>query len=236
MPGGTWGVVVQYDRAHKPVPNRTQKVRVLAEFFPPAIVRDPMKRTQARSKSTTAKRAGPRSDPPNQTRYAALLRGVSPMNLKMAELKAALEAEGFLDVRTVLASGNVVFGVTRRSTEAAIERRLHAAMNKHLGRSFSVFIRSIDALRELLDSSPFEGFRLPAGAKRIVTFLREPPGREVELPVSLAEARILCVRGCEALGAYVPSPGDPAFMRLIEKTFGQDVTTRTWDSVTKIAR
>ena len=42
--------------------------------------------------------------------YAAFLRGVSPMNVKMPDLKLAFEAAGFEDVRTVLSSGNVVFG------------------------------------------------------------------------------------------------------------------------------
>jgi hypothetical protein len=36
------------------------------------------------------------------------------------------------------------------------------------------------------------------------------------------------------LVSYLPRPGDPAFMRLIEKTFGKNVTTRTWDTVAKI--
>jgi len=48
----------------------------------------------------------------------AFLRGVSPMNLKMPALKAALEAEGFSDVKTLLSSGNVVFS-TRRASDAA---------------------------------------------------------------------------------------------------------------------
>jgi uncharacterized protein (DUF1697 family) len=39
-----------------------------------------------------------------------------------------------------------------------------------------------------------------------------------------------------AAGAYVPGPRGPAFMRLIEKTFGQNVTTRTWETVGKILR
>ena len=38
-------------------------------------------------------------------RYAAFLRGVSPMNAKMPELKKAFEAAGFTDVRTVRAGG-----------------------------------------------------------------------------------------------------------------------------------
>ena len=42
-------------------------------------------------------------------RYAAFLRGVSPMNAKMPDLKAAFEAAGFTDVKTLLSSGNLVF-------------------------------------------------------------------------------------------------------------------------------
>jgi len=38
------------------------------------------------------------------------------------------------------------------------------------------------------------------------------------------------------LGAYLPTPKGPVFMTLIEKTFGKDVTTRTWDTVAKVAR
>ncbi len=42
-------------------------------------------------------------------RYAAFLRGVSPMNCSMPALTAALEAAGFGAARTVLSSGNAVF-------------------------------------------------------------------------------------------------------------------------------
>ena len=39
-------------------------------------------------------------------RYAAFLRGVTPMNAKMPALKTAFEAAGFTDVRTRLSVGN----------------------------------------------------------------------------------------------------------------------------------
>lgn len=68
-------------------------------------------------------------------RYAAFLRGVSPMNLKMAELKRCLEHAGFTEVKTVLASGNVVFNAASRSA-AAVERQIAAAMAGHLDRTF----------------------------------------------------------------------------------------------------
>jgi hypothetical protein len=71
--------------------------------------------------------------------------------------------------------------------------------------------------------------------KRVVTFLREPQGKELELPIELDGARILCAQDGEAFSAYVPSPRGPVFMALIEKTFGSQVTTRTWDTVKKLA-
>ncbi|MBU6441240.1 MAG: DUF1697 domain-containing protein, partial [Betaproteobacteria bacterium] len=43
------------------------------------------------------------------TRYLAFLRGVSPVNASMPALRAAFEAAGFGQVRTVLGSGNVAF-------------------------------------------------------------------------------------------------------------------------------
>jgi hypothetical protein len=55
------------------------------------------------------------------------------------------------------------------------------------------------------------------------------------LPIELQGARVLAVEGHEVFTAYVPQPGNPAFMHLIEKTFGKDVTTRTWDTVRKCA-
>ena len=39
----------------------------------------------------------------------------------------------------------------------------------------------------------------------------------------------------EVFTAYVPSPRGAVFMRLIEKTFDTNVTTRTWDTVKKCA-
>jgi uncharacterized protein (DUF1697 family) len=171
---------------------------------------------------------------PGAPRYAAFLRGVMPTNAKMADLVAAFEAAGFAGVRTVLSSGNVVFS-TRAASPASLERRAEAAMAKRLGRTFLTIVRPLESLRAMLDADPYEGFRLAPGAKRIVTFLRNPPGSGLELPVEAHGARILRVRGNDAFGAYVRTPRGPVFMTLIERTFGTEVTTRTWDTVRKVA-
>jgi uncharacterized protein (DUF1697 family) len=168
-------------------------------------------------------------------RYAAFLRGVSPMNAKMPALKRAFEAVGFTEVKTVLSSGNVVF-TARRASESALQRRAEAAMQERLGHAFLTIVRPVEMLQEMLASDPYHAFRLEPSAKRIVTFLRDEPTARVALPEELDGARLLAVRGRELFAAYVPSPRGAAFMTLIERRFGKEVTTRTWDTVGKVAR
>ena len=168
-------------------------------------------------------------------RYAAFLRGVMPTNLKMPDLKRCLEKAGYTNVKTILSSGNVAFD-TRSRSEAALERAIEAAMEEHLGRSFPVIIRSSQYLQELVDSDPFARFRFPSGAKRVVTFLNAEPKVRLSLPIEAEGAKILAVENREVLTAYVPGPKGGAFMGVIERAFGKDVTTRTWESVMKCAK
>jgi uncharacterized protein (DUF1697 family) len=157
------------------------------------------------------------------------------MNAKMAELKTAFEAAGFTDVRTVLSSGNVVFN-GRKASETTLERVAQAAMRERIGQEFLTIVRPVDALREILEADPYRAFKVDPSAKRIVTFLRVPPAAKLELPIERHGARLLTVIGREAYGAYLPTPKGPVFMTLIERAFGKDVTTRTWDTVAKVAR
>jgi len=158
-----------------------------------------------------------------------------PTNVKMPALKAAFEDAGFTDVRTILVSGNVVF-TARSGAEAALERKAEAAMAARLGRSFPALVRPVDDIRAILATDPYAAFGVDPRAKRIVTFLRAKPASRVKLPIELHGARILCVKGREVFSAYLPTPKGPVFMSLIEKTFGKDITTRTWDTITKVAR
>lgn len=170
--------------------------------------------------------------PPPGTRYAAFLRGISPSNCSMPALARCFEAAGMRDVRTVLSSGNVVFAAP---APADLEAQLTAAMQTHLGKVFLPILRRIDELEALLRSDPYGAAITPA-AKRVVSFLVRAPARGPKLPVSLDGATIVSRRGAEVFTVYEPSPRGPAFMVLIEKTFGKDVTTRTWATVEKVVR
>ncbi|MBF5004075.1 DUF1697 domain-containing protein [Diaphorobacter sp. NR2-3-3-1] len=168
-------------------------------------------------------------------RYVAFLRGVSPMNCKMPELKRCFEAAGFVDVKTLLSSGNVAFSAEPQAVPA-LERIAEEAMEKHLGKRFMTIVRPSSFLQSLVERAPFSEFALPANAKPVVTFLLRPyAGEELMLPLEHEQAAILKLEGTEAFCAYVPHEKGPVFMALLEKTFGKQITTRTLDTVRKCA-
>ncbi len=170
-------------------------------------------------------------------RYIALLRGVSPTNCRMPELKECFQAAGFDDVRTLLSSGNVAFStqLAAGSTLSALELEIEQAMFESLGRTFPTIVRSAEYLQALLASNPFAEFTLPSTAKRVVTFLRRPDGRQITLPIERDGVRLLKQSGTEVFTAYEPTPKGPVFMTMLERTFGKDITTRTLATVEKCA-
>lgn len=157
------------------------------------------------------------------------------MNCKMPALKKCLEDAGFTNVKTVLSSGNVVFD-SRKTAEASLEKKLEAVIKTDLGREFFTFVRSVDYLQQMLDANPYSEFKLKTGSKRVVTFRRDSAPLDLKLPIEREDARMLLLQGQELFSVYVPSPNNPVFMQLIEKTLGKNITTRTWETVQKVTR
>lgn len=165
-------------------------------------------------------------------RYLAFLRGVTPQNAKMADLKRCFESAGFGEVRTVLASGNVVFS-SRLTSLSEIQDLAEHAMTVGMGRAFGTVVRSAQSVRALLDTDPFAEFSVPQEAKRVLTFLRDAKGARPALPIERDGVQILKRLGNDVLTVYVPHPKGPVFMAMLEKAFGKDITTRTLDTVRK---
>jgi uncharacterized protein (DUF1697 family) len=167
-------------------------------------------------------------------RFVAFLRGVMPTNAKMPELRAAFESAGFIDVKTILGSGNVVFDTPLQS-EPEIERRAEQAMEKTLGRSFYTIVRPVLYLRSLIASDPYAANGIPFEAKRVISFTRENQSPKLPLPLAEHDASVFLTSGREVFTAYIPTAKGPVFMALIERAFGTNVTTRTLETVAKCA-
>jgi uncharacterized protein (DUF1697 family) len=180
-------------------------------------------------------------------RYVALLRGINVGGrrpVKMAELQAAFDSAGFTAVRTVQASGNVVFEaadeyahvVTRRIEEALDEVSSAGdsggpATNRA---GMAVLVRRLSDLRRLVDSEPFGGVPIEPATRLYVTFLAHPAktARPAHPKVNLVK-----VTEEEVLTAITLSPdwGTTDLMAWLEREFGPGVTTRNWNTVVKIA-
>jgi len=90
------------------------------------------------------------------TKYAAFLRGVNVggVNLKMAEVAAALTDAGFDNVRTILASGNVLLESSAKV--ATVRKKAEAALRERFGYDAWVLAYDIDTVRAIADAYPFE--------------------------------------------------------------------------------
>ncbi|GAB1815643.1 DUF1697 domain-containing protein [Mycobacterium sp. MUNTM1] len=105
------------------------------------------------------------------TKYAAFLRGVNVggVNLKMAEVAAALTEAGFTGVRTVLASGNVL--LESSAGVASVRKKAEAALRDRFGYDAWVLAYDIDTVRAVVDAYPFE--REVDGYQSYVTFVTD---------------------------------------------------------------
>lgn len=124
--------------------------------------------------------AGPSStQPPSRRsydrampRYAAFLRGVNVggVNLKMADVAAALSDAGFDNVKTILASGNVL--LDSRSKTPQVRKAAEAALRKAFGYDAWVLAYDIDTVAAISDNYPFE--REVPDTHSYVTFVSDP--------------------------------------------------------------
>ena len=96
------------------------------------------------------------------TSYVALLRGVNVggRTLKNDELRDVFAGLGLDAVRTVLASGNVMFetGAAEASADddAKLKRRIEAALGERFGYEAWIVLVTRDALERVVDACPFD--------------------------------------------------------------------------------
>lgn len=105
--------------------------------------------------------------------YIALLRAVNvggTGKLPMADLRAMCEALGFQDVRTYIASGNLVFrtGLSEAKAKAALE----AALRDYAGKPVGAVLRTAQDMAAALAANPFAD---AAPNRAVLIFLDAPP-------------------------------------------------------------
>ncbi|MCW5877822.1 MAG: DUF1697 domain-containing protein [Anaerolineales bacterium] len=170
--------------------------------------------------------------------YAAFLRGINlgKRSIKMADLRQVLTAAGYADVRTLLASGNVLLA-SPQAAAAVLGAELEAVMRAAFGFDVPVLLRSAAEIAALVESAPFENVAVDKDTRRYISFLAQPAQ---ELPQALQEGdesfRILQVQpGHIACVVQVnASRGTLNLMDALDKHLGTGITTRNWNTVLKV--
>lgn len=91
------------------------------------------------------------------THYVAFLRGVNVgnINIKMADLRQLFSDLGFDGVRTILASGNVVFE-SGRTGRAALKKDIEKGLNDTFGYEAWIVLTDVATVRKIVDAYPFD--------------------------------------------------------------------------------
>lgn len=174
--------------------------------------------------------------------YVALLRGINVGGHKkvpMVELREVLEKMHFNNVRTLLNSGNVIFTTQQTSTKS-LEKTIGETLKTNFGFPIPIIVREASVVQQLIDSRPFDKITVYKDIRLYVTFLKLSLTEiDLEFPwVSEDQSfKIIHFTGTEVVSVLDLSQKKTTdAMKIIEKTFGKDVTTRNWNTVLKIAK
>jgi uncharacterized protein (DUF1697 family) len=171
--------------------------------------------------------------------FVALLRGVNVggRTVKMDALKKAFEAAGHKNVKTILASGNVVFESSNVDAQK-VKSDIEAQIKKTFGFDVDVILRSEKEIRALIKADPFKNIKVEAETRLYVTFLAEKPKSKIAAPYKTwdGDYKILLIKNNNVISTLASSPkhGTPDVMDLLGKEFGKQITTRTWNTILKI--
>lgn len=161
--------------------------------------------------------------------WIVLLRAVNvggTGKLPMTDLRALCEAAGFQDVRTYIASGNVV--LRGGASERQVKSKLEAALARHVGKPVGVLVRTGAEMAAVLAANPFPG-RAPNLTMAI--FLDGPPPADVLETVGGRNGEEIALGKREIYVHY----GDGAGASKLKIPAAKTGTARNMNTVAKLA-
>jgi len=169
-------------------------------------------------------------------RWAALLKGVNVggnRKLPMADLRDFLTGLGLGDVKTLLASGNVVFDAQEKDA-AKLEAYLEGEAKAKLGLDTGWLLRSHAELAGVVKANPFPDAATAHPNHLLVHFHRDPFPTSL-LPLAHDGPERLAAHGRELYVDYPDDVGHSKLPQAMSKAkFPKLVTARNWNTVLKL--
>ncbi|MER9331258.1 DUF1697 domain-containing protein [Mesorhizobium sp. M0488] len=168
--------------------------------------------------------------------YVALLYSIvlgEGRRVIMSDLKAMAEGLGLRNVRTLVATGNLVFEAP--ATEVAdLEQRLEAAFEKTFGRHVDIIVRGATDWLRLAAGNPFPAESIAAADQVAVRVMRRPVPDEA---VTALGSYVGKDEKMQAVGGDIWIVFSRASSRLLAATGHKRLgigTSRNWNTVRKL--
>ncbi|BBO33539.1 DUF1697 domain-containing protein [Lacipirellula parvula] len=173
--------------------------------------------------------------------YIGFLRAVNVggnSKIAMADLKALLVDLGFDDPRTLLQTGNLVFGAAKTSA-AKLETRLEQALTDEFGLATDVFVRTASEWSAAIAANPFPKAAADDPSHLVVMPLKKAPTKQAvgALQAAIAGRETVAAVGRELFLVYPDGIGRSKLtIKMIESKLDTRGTGRNWNTALKLVQ
>ena len=172
-------------------------------------------------------------------RYVAFLRGINVGGnklIKMEALAAAFTSAGFRNVKTYIASGNVIFD-SRATKPDLLAKKIERKLVQTFGHQIAVMVFPLTDLQALVKRSPFRHVKRDKDVMLFVILLRsEVTGVKLPLESKTENFKVIAIQDRAAfMVARRKKTGWFVYPNnFIEKEFRVAATTRNWSTIEKV--
>jgi uncharacterized protein (DUF1697 family) len=173
-------------------------------------------------------------------KYIAFLKAINVGGhiVKMDYLRKLFEEMGFSNVKTFIASGNVIFDSNSKN-QKAMEKKIQEFLRSRLGYDVATFVRSTSELSQVATSKPFKDFDPNAKIPTLfIGFLPDSPVEDCHKKLRMMNSKTdeFHLGGKEVYWLCRTNMMDSKISYVVlEKTLGMQATFRNSTTVRKIA-
>jgi uncharacterized protein (DUF1697 family) len=169
------------------------------------------------------------------TTYIALLRGIGGgiRSLQMKPLIKAVEAIGLADVRTYIATGNIVFSSRKKAPQLA--RQIEACIEKQFGFRSTTVVLSAAELERAIKDNPFPQADKEPTSLHLFFLAAKPKAPQLEAMLEIKAPNEQFMLQKQVFYFYAPTGfGVSKLAPRIERLLGVAATARNWRTVGKV--
>jgi uncharacterized protein (DUF1697 family) len=172
-------------------------------------------------------------------KYAAFFRALNVGGhglIKMQQLKALFDSNGFSNVKTYIQSGNIVF-TSKEKNVLKMEKKAEELLSNELEYTINTFIRSDKEIENIIAKNPFKDAVLSKDIVLYYAFLPAYPDKEKEKIILSFNNRVEqhSIKDNGIYSLIVKNAGKTLYSGgWLEKNLKMPVTVRNWNTIIKI--